>query len=266
MNMYLHELRSLRKSTVIWTVAMIALAALYFSLYPGIAKDAADFQKMLGAYPAPVRAALGISLDNIATILGFYAMVFSFITLCGAIQAMNLGVSILSKEARERTADFLLVKPVSRPMIVSAKLLAALTMLVVTDVVYIAAAFLFANMVKTAAYNITVFLMINLTLFFIQLIFLALGVVISVFFNKLKSVLPISLGVVFGLYTIGAIIANGKNGAERFISPFKYFDINYIIKHASYETPYLITGTVIVILTIAITYIIYSKKDIHAVS
>jgi ABC-2 type transport system permease protein len=245
---------------------MIALALLYFSIYPSIANEVEDFKKLLGNYPASVRAMLGISLDNITSLLGFYSMVFSFVTLCGTIQAMNLGVSILSKEARERTADFLLVKPVSRPEIVSAKLLAALTILLASNVFYNAASFAIASIVKTSDFSSKVFFLINLTMFFIQLIFLAIGVVVSVFFKKLKSVLPLSLGTVFGFYIIGALIATGKDDAARFISPFKYFDISYVIKNAGYEIPYLITGAVIVTLSIAASFIIYSKKDIHAVS
>lgn len=266
MNIYLHELRSLRKSTLIWTCAMIALAAIYFSVYDSVVADAEGFAKLLSNYPAPVRAALGISLDNITTVLGFYSLIFSFITLCAAIQAMNLGLSMLSREARERTADFLLVKPISRTSIVSAKLLAALTTLLATNIVYFAGAFVLASMVKTTEFDYTVFFMINLTLLFLQLIFLALGLVISMFFAKLKSVLPLSLGVVFGLYIVGAIIAAGKEDAARFISPFKYFDISYIMKNVSFETPYLIVSAVIVVVSIAASYIIYDKKDIHAVS
>jgi ABC-2 type transport system permease protein len=264
--MYLHELKSLRKSTIIWTCALIALAVLYLSLYPGIMNDATDFKKMLGGYPAPVRAMLGISLDSITSLLGFYSMIFSFITLCGAIQAMNFGVSILSKEVRERTADFLLVKPVSRPAIVTSKLLAALTMLVVTDIIYYTIISILANAVKTADYSNKVFLMINATLFFIQLIFLSIGVVVSVIIPKIKSVLPVSLGIVFGFFIIGVLIAAGNNDGSRFISPFKYFDNPYIIKNSSYEAPYLITSAAIVIVAIAASYIIYTKKDIHAVS
>lgn len=266
MNMYLHELKSLRKTTIIWTCSMIALAALYFSIYPGIMKDAEGFKDLLGNYPESVRAMLGISLDNITSILGFYAMIFSFITLCGAIQAMNLGVSILSKETRERTADFLLVKPVSRVAIVNAKLLASFTMLLVTNLLFYAVVAIFANMVKTADYSQQLFLMITATLFFIQLIFLAIGVMVSVLIPKLKSILSVSLSIVFGFFIIGALIATGKDDGTRFISPFKYFDISYIIKNTSYEIPYLIAGTVIVIAAIATSYIIYIKRDIHAVS
>lgn len=267
MNIYLHELKALRKSVIIWVCALVAMDVMFLSIYPSMAKDAADFKKLLMGYPAPVRSMLGINLDYITSILGFYSMIFSFIVLCGAIQAMNMGLSILSKESRERTADFLLVKPVSRSVIVTSKLLAASTAIIITNIVYCAASFIIANIVKTVNYNIKLLIMINLTLFFIQLIFLAIGVLISVFFNKLKSVLPISLGVVFGLYMIGALVSAGKNNeAARFTSPFKYFDITYIIKNARYENSYIFMSAVIVVAAIAISYVIYIKKDIHAVS
>jgi ABC-2 type transport system permease protein len=246
---------------------MIALACVFLSIYPSMASDAADFKQLLANYSPTVRAMLGINLDYITSILGFYSMIFSFIILCGAVQAMNLGVSILSKESRERTADFLLVKPVSRANIVNAKLLAAFTVILVTDILFCSISPIIANLVKTDDYSNKLFFMVNLTLFFVQLIFLAIGVFISVFFNKLRSVLPISLGVVFGLYMIGALFAAGKNEeVGRIFSPFRYFDITYIIKNSRYELPYLILGAAIVIVSVAASYVIYCRKDIHAVS
>jgi ABC-2 type transport system permease protein len=266
MNMYLHELKMLRKTTIIWTCAIIAIAALYLSMYSSIANDAAGFKVLLEGYPPQVRAMLGVSIDNITSPLGFYTMVITFVVLCGAIQAMNLGVSLLSKESRERTADFLLVKPVSRVAIVNAKLLAALTMLFATDVLYFAAVSILVRAVAQSGFSGEVFLMINLTLLFIQLIFFALGVFVSMFFNKIRSVLPISLGTVFAFYFLGALVVTDKNDGFRFISPFKYFDTSYIMKNSSYEAPYLIVGAIIVVVAIAASYVIYSRKDIHAVS
>lgn len=267
MNMYLHELKSMRKSAIIWTCALIELAALYISIYHEMANDAEDFKELLSGYPATVRSMLGIDINYITSFLGFYSMIFSFITLCGAIQAMNLGVPILSKESRERTADFLLVKPVSRSAIVSAKLLAALTVMLATDIVFYAALYLMVNAVEIVNYSVKLFFMVNLTLLFVQLIFLSIGMVISVFFKKIKNVLLISLGTVFGFYIVGALIATDKNNdIERFLSPFKYFDSTYIIKNSEYEVPYLIAGAAVIIVAIIVSYIIYTKKDINAVS
>lgn len=267
MNIYLYELKSLRKSTVIWICALIGMAALYLSIYPSMASDAEDFKELLGSYPASFQAMLGINLDIITSILGFYSMIFSFVVLCGAIQAMNLGVSILSKESRERTADFLLVKPVSRTTIVTAKIAAGFTMIVITNIVFCIGSTVLANLVKTEDFDLKIYFMINLTLFFIQIIFMALGLVVSVFFKKIKNILPISLGTVFGLYLIGALIAADKNdSAARILSPFKYFDISDIINTKQYETNYLILSAAIVLVSIIVTYVVFRKKDIHAVS
>jgi ABC-2 type transport system permease protein len=251
----------------IWTLSMLGLAALYLSIYPNMAKDVEEFKKLLEGYPAAVRSMLGINLDYISSLLGFYSMIFSFIILCGAIQAMNLGVSILSRESRERTADFLLVKPVSRTTIVSAKLGAALTTIVITNIIFITLSVLMANSAKTEDFSIKLFFMVNLTMFFVQVIFIAIGMLVSVFFKKIKNILPISLGFVFGFYLIGALlVTDSSNTAERILSPFKYFDITYILQKGNYESLYLIIGAVVAITAIAISYIIYNKKDIHAVS
>lgn len=263
MNMFLHELRANRKNTGIWAGGIAALIVFYMSMFPFIAEDASTFQKMLK--DNPMGKAFEAYISNIGTLLGFYSFVFVFVLLCGAIQAMNLGASILSKESRERTADFLLTKPVSRARVVTAKLTAVFTLLLITNVICYTAAVSIANIIKTEDYNGRILLMISATLFFVQLIFCALGMVISVFFQKLKSVLPISLGTVFGFFFIGMLVATDKDDVARFITPFKYFDTGYIIENSSYEAPYIIAGAGFIIAAVTVIYIIYSRKDVHAV-
>jgi ABC-2 type transport system permease protein len=265
MNIFLHELRAYRKSTIIWSLSLMMIALLFLSFYPSFAQDAEGFKKIMEGYPEAIRSALGFNLGTFFTILGFYCFPLSFITLCGAIQAMNLGTSIVSKEVREKTADFLLTKPVTRTTVLTAKLLAALTSIVMTNIVYIAAASIMAFQVKTADFSFKLFIMLSLTMFFIQLLFLALGIIISVIFPKIKSVLTVSLGTVFAFYFLGMFSSTTGEQAKRYLSPFKYFDTAYIIKHSSYEGTFLLVGAVIIILAIVASYFVYAKKDIHAV-
>ncbi|MFT3950846.1 MAG: ABC transporter permease subunit [Oscillospiraceae bacterium] len=265
MNLYRHELRSLTKSTVIWTLSIIALAGIYFAVYPSVAQDAGEFKKLLEGYPEKIRAMLNLSVDNLSSVLGFYAMMFGFVLLCGAIQAMNFGASVLSKEARERTADFLLVKPVSRAKIISMKILAAVTMLAVTNAVYYGAAVCMANAATTEHYSGRQFFLINAGLFFTQMIFFFLGLAVSVFFRKLKSVLPVTLGIVFGLYILGTLVVTDNSDKVRILFPLRYINVNYIIRHTGYEQAYLIAGAVIIAASVVASYAVYTKKDIHAV-
>lgn len=265
MNIFLHELKAYRKSTMIWSISLILVVVLFMSLFPAFTKDVTEFKKLLEGYPEPVRKALGMDLNTLFSILGFYCYALTFITLCAAIQAMNLGTSIVSKEVREKTADFLLTKPVTRSTIITAKLLAALVSLVITNVIYFTAASFMAFQVKTDDFSFQTFFLLSLTIFFVQLMFLAMGIIISVSVPKIKSVLSVSLSTVFAFYFLGVIGSTTDDETKRYISPFKYFDTSYIMEKSSYEASFLIVGAVLIILAIAASYRVYSKKDIHAV-
>jgi len=261
----MHEMRANRKSTIIWSISLILLTILFMSMYTAFSKDAEEFINVMSNYPEPVRRAFGINLDDFFSILGFYSYPLSIITLCGAIQAMNLGTGIVSKEVREKTADFLLTKPVTRTAILTAKVLAAFFSLVITFVLFFAAAVLMANAVKTDDFSLKIFFLLSLTVLLVQLIFMAIGIMVSVIARKLKSVLAVSLPIVFAFYFVGMFFDTTEEEAKRYISPFKYFDTAYIMKHAGLEAPFLLAGAMIVILAIAASYFVYSKKDIHAV-
>lgn len=265
MNMFIHEMKAYRKSTIIWTCSLVAIIALFLSIYPSFAKEADAFKELMEGFPEPVRKAFGLSVDSMSSMIGFYSYTFLYITLCGAIQAMNLGTSILSKEVREKTADFLLTKPVTRAQIITSKLLAAVTSLVITNVIYLTVASIMASTVKVEDYSYKIFFMVSITLFFIQLIFLTLGVLVSVLSHKIKSVLPTSLGTVFGFFIVSMLGSVIGDKAVRYITPFKYFDTNYIIKNSSYEAPFIIIEIAFIIVAITASYYVYCKKDIHAV-
>lgn len=265
MNIYFHELRAYRKFTLIWTASLVGIMLLYMSMYTAIAKDADSFVKILQGYPKEVREALGMNLESITSILGFYSFTFTMVTLFGAIQAMIVGVGILSKEVRERTADFLMTKPVSRTRIITEKLLAAVSTILITNVVFLTAATLMVNVVKTKEYDGEIFFMMTATLFFVQLMFVAIGLVLSVLLKKIKSVLPISLAVVFGFFAIAAFGVTSSDAAMRYLTPLKYFDTTYIVAQGKYEIPFVVTGALLVAAAVAVSYFLYRKKSIHAV-
>ncbi|GAA0177591.1 ABC transporter permease subunit [Clostridium sediminicola] len=265
MNMYLHEFKYYKKSTIIWTISLLAIIILFMAMFPTFSSDTVQIQKIMEGFPEEIRKALGFSSLDLSTLLGFYGMIFNYIILCGAIQAMNIGLSILSAESREKTADFLLSKPVTRQQIVTSKLLAAITSVLITDVIYSIAAILMAQAVKTDDFSMKAFILISLTLLFVQLIFIALGVIISVVMKRIKSVLSISLGVVFALYIINWVASSIDDVKIKYITPFGYFDSSYIIANGTYEVSFIIVSVAIIVVSIVASYILYAKKDIAGV-
>lgn len=261
MNIFLHEWKILQKSTWLWTFTLCLLLLFFLSIYPAFTKEFEFIEKFIEAFPQIIRELIGISLETFFSILGFYAFVFAYVMLLGSIQAMNIGLSLVSKESRDKTVDFLLTKPITRSQILSAKILAGLTSLVATNMVYCLFSVIIVIGISQTAFNPRVLLLINFTLFFVQCIFFALGLFLSVILPKIKSVISISLTTVFSFFILDMFNSVIKEQKLRYILPYKFFDPIYIINYSRYESVYLIITLVFVVLAIAGTYFLYQKKD-----
>lgn len=259
MNMLWHELTAYRKSTLIWAASLAGIIIVLLAMYPTFADNAAEIDKLLQGYPQAFRDALGLSL-SLSSLNAYYSFVLVYVLLAGGIQAMNLGLSLLSKETRAKTADFLLTKPVTRIQIITAKLLAALTSLLATNAIYLATAIIMASLVSTD-YDAKVFWLMSLTLLFIQLVFMAAGMLISVFIRRIRSVVSISLGIVFAFFIISMLDSSVGDKSARYLSPFEYFDRTYIMENAGYETSYILLSTGIIVVAIALSYFVYQRQD-----
>jgi len=261
MNIFLHELKAYRKSTFFWTLSLVLVAVVFLSLFPAFTKDADATKRLLEGFPKELIKAMGLSLDTFFSILGYYSFVFVYVTLCGAIQAMNFGLSILSKEVADRTADFLLTKPITRYQIMTAKLSAVLVSLIFTNFFYVLSAYFMINLLTIDPINNRVFFLISFSLLMVQLIFFAIGVLISVLIPKIKSVLTYSLSIVFGFFILDLFNELVGEKVLRYFVPFKYYDSLYIMVHASYDVPFVVLGFIIVGGSILTSYVIYGKKD-----
>lgn len=264
MNVFWYELSTLRRSTLIWTLALSGISTLFLSIYPAYATNADLVISIFEGFPLAVREAFGIYLDQFFSVSGYYGFVFTYIALCGAIQAMYLGLAIVSKETRMKTADFLLTKPIKRSAILMSKLSASLISLFLINLVYIIVTAIMANSVAIGDYSLKTVILMSLSLLFIQLMFLSLGMLFATFAKKIKSVLPITLSTVFAFYAISMLGSVIGDENIKYFSPFKYFDINYIIENATYENKFLILGSVWVVLAIGLTFWHYTRKEIHS--
>jgi len=262
MNIFLHEFKTNKKSALIWAVAFSLGIIVFFSMYPAFTKDIEASKKLMENLPPAVRSALGISLQNFFTIFGFYAYLFTFLALAGAVQAMNVGVGIISKENSLKTADFLLSKPVSRLKVISSKLLAGFSTLVLTNAIFIIVSLVTAKVISTETFSAKIFILISLTLFLVQLFFLALGTFFGVIIPKIKSVIGISLPTSFAFFIIGTLGEIVGNENVRYITPLKFYDPLYIINNAKFETKFLLIELCFIVVAVTASFIIYLRKDV----
>ena len=262
MNIFLRELKANRKALIIWSVCMFLLVLSGMGKYTAYSSGSTSdvFDKM----PYSLKAMLGIGSFDITTMSGFFAFLFPYIQLTTAIHAVLLGSGIMAKEERDKTTEFLMVKPVSRSTIITSKLFAALVNIVVVNLVT-----LFSSIAMVGVYNkgkdITAEIIIFfVTMFIVQLIFLSLGALLSAFIRNPKASGSLATGILFGSYVISKVTdLTDRVNALNVLSPFKYFSYVKIVNENSLSFGILILSLLLVAAFSVSTYFFYLKRDLN---
>lgn len=103
--------------------------------------------------------------------------------------------------------------------------------------------------------------MIAQSVFFMQLIFMSIGLLISMIPKKIKAVTPITMGVVFGFFIIQMFSSAFDDKSFEYFTPFKYFDAGEILVTQTYNSTYVLLSIIIVVLSLGFVYYRYINKD-----
>jgi len=266
-NIYWHEFRARVKSVLIWSLALTFLIAFFFSLFPVFADQAALMNEFLARYPQELRAAFGMDNMDLSSVLGFYSFIFLFVQLCLAIQASNYGFGLVSIEESELTADFLLSKPVSRAQVLTSKLIAALTSLTLTNLVVWVVTFAAISLFRQEReYEPGTLFLLLLSIIIFQLFFLSVGLVISLLVKRVRSVTPYASAWGFGMYVLSAFSGVFGDVALELITPFKHLDAPTIVQKGGYNPPLVLLNIAVTLIALVLSYWLYTRRDIPAVS
>jgi len=263
MNIYNHEFRTNLRSVITWSISQVLIILVFMSLYSGFSENTAILQQAMSNFPKELLIAFGMVDMDWSSVLGYFAIIFLFCQICLAIQAANYGFSLVSIEETELTADFLLAKPVKRTHILTSKLLSAFTGLTITNAVIWVSSFGFIQVFKPGkAYDASALVILLLSIAIFQLFFLSVGILISQLMKRVRSITPLSMGLVFGLYILNAFGGMIGSKSLEVISPFRHFDPNYILKNASFDLPLVMISVTITVVSIIGSYLLYNKRNI----
>ena len=264
---YIHEFRTRLKSVLVWSLAVTALLIAFSSIFSGFADQAALINEMMAKFPATMREAFGLDRMDLSTTLGYFSFLLMFVQLCLAIQAANYGFGLVSIEENEMTADFLLSKPVSRSQVLTSKLLAALSSLIITNLVVWGVSLFSIEMFHGShEYDINRLALLLASLILFQIFFLAVGLVVSLLVKRIRNVTPYSLGLAFGSYVLSAFSGIFIDVKLEYLTAFKHFDPAYIVKNGAYDTPLVLLNVAVTLVSLVLSYVLYLRRDIPAVS
>jgi ABC-2 type transport system permease protein len=264
MNILLKEMKSHRKSLVFWSIGVFLMVASGMVKYESLASSGQPMNEMLAGMPKSMLAILGMGDSDISTPTGYYGLLFIYLLLMATIHAAMLGATIIAKEERDKTSEFLFVKPVSRNRVITAKLLAAfLNILFLNLVTFVSSVGLVGKYSNGEV--VTKDIAITMAgMFILQLLFMVIGSSLAAVKKKSKSAASLATGVLLLTYVISVVIDLNENiEVLKYLTPFKYFEAKNVMFGGGFEFIFvLLSGVLIAVLTAA-TFLFYKKRDLN---
>ena len=256
-----HELRQGRTALLVWAAAISFLMAVCVLLYPEMEGDMGELGDMFSSMGS-FSEAFGMDQVNFGKLEGFYAVECgNILGLGGAFYAALCAVTMLEKEERGHTAEFLLAHPISRRRILLEKLAASLA-----QVALLNGAVLAVSLAALAGIGNEVpwkgILLVHLAYFLLQAELVGVCFGISAFLRR--GGMGIGLGIAAVLYFL-QIIANlsQEAGFLKYITPFGYADGTKIVADGRLDLGLVALGMLYGLLGALAADWEYGRKDIQ---
>ena len=260
MNIFKQEIRSQKIAITIWSLSIALLIAVCVLMYPDMKSQMADVNDMFSSMGS-FTAAFGMDQLNFGTLIGFYAVEGgNILGIGGAFFAAIVGISVLMKEERDRTAEFLLTHPVSRIKVITEKLMSTFAIILILNAVVFVCSVASILMIDEEMFWKELILF-HLAYLLLQLEIAGICFGLSAFIKR--AGIGIGIGIAGLMYLLN-IVANISESAKflKYITPFGYTEGSDIINNGRITVEYLIPGMLLMVAGIVIGYLKYNKKDI----
>lgn len=263
MNVFLREMKAHRWGLLFWSLGMVMM------IYSGMAKYGAyeaageSVTAILEQMPDTVQVVFGMTGFDLSTAAGFFGMLFLYLAIMGAVHAALLGAHLIAKEERDHTSEFLYAKPASRSRVLTGKLLAGLINLIVLNLVTAASSFYFVDFFNKDEPFGSDIVLLMIGLFFLQMIFFAIGAAVAGTSHKPKSAASRATSIMFGTFLLFYVVnLNESPEFLKYLTPFKYFEAGALMTDGALDPVFVILSVAIVTLALAGTYRAYSARDL----
>ena len=260
MALFFHDLKRGKLSLIIWTSVLAFMILVCVLIYPEMKEQMSEMSEMFSDMGAFSDA---FSLDQLglSDYLGYISMECGEVLgIGGACFAAIVGISALSKEERDKTAELLLTHPISRRKVFLTKLLCVFCQIFILNAAIFAVLVLSTlaigedvDMKKLALVLLSYFLLHT------EIALITFG--LSAFMRKRGIGLGLGISMLFYFLNI---IANISEDVQviKYLTPFAYTNGSYILENTSLEWKYIAVGGVVTVAALVAGALKYEKKDI----
>lgn len=265
MNIFLREMKTNAKSLLIWCLSMVFLIYAGLLKYSAFAKTGDAVMQFMSQIPESMKVVMGIAEGaDLTSVAVFYSIFFLYFILLATVHSSMLGALIIAKEERDKTADFLFVKPITRSYAITCKIAAALVNILILNLVTFVTSLISVEHYNTGTPLTYPVFLICVALFLIQLIFLALGLLLGALAKSAKSATSIVTALILVSFILKVVIdLNADLDFLRAFSPFLYFNADTVMFQKQIDPAFSLLSFALALLSAAGTYFFFNRRDLR---
>jgi len=264
MNVYLREMKAHRKSLILWSFGVFLLIVTGMAKFAGYESSGQSINDLVSHMPKALQSLLGMGAFDLSTAKGFYGTLSLYFFVMAAIHGALVGANIISKEELDKTAEFLFAKPISRNKVITQKILAAITNLIVFNGVALITSLVIVGYYSKEENFESGIIYLMAGMLILQLIYLFIGTGIGAMSKRPKKSATIATSLLLMTFILSIVIDLNSNLENlKYFTPFKYFEAKNVMFEAGFEWVYVVLSIVIIIVFVCMTYVFYRKKDLN---
>jgi ABC-2 type transport system permease protein len=226
--------------------------------------DNPEILDIMNAMPESLMKAFSMDSANLTTAVGYVSVVSLYFYLMASVFAILLGTNIISKEERDKTAEYLMVMPISRERIILSKIMASLINCLILILVVISATIISMRPYALDALFYDFMWLMTQSMFFSMMLFLSIGMLLASILRRYKSSGKISASLLVFLYFLSILTTlSDKIEFLKIFTPFKYFEAKDLIANGHLDLTYVIISLCVIIASFVGTFYIYPRRDLH---
>lgn len=266
MQVFKWEMKRNFKSFVIWSAFIIAIQFMYSALFPSFAGEGGLFSSKMQLLPKAFLKIFGVEKIDFSDILHFFAMQGQiWIFLFATFYLTKLSSSMFVKEEHDKTAEFVLSRPISRKKYVLEKFLSVSLYLIFYDSVITFSLLGMFNKYKVKPFDMSLFWQIAFSFWAVHIFMTAVGVVFSLITRK-RNIADTGSLFVLGFFYVLSLISRVYEKYEyiKNFTPFGIFDPAMLIKGKNFNVTAFVVIILIYITTLFFGVYYYERKDIYS--
>lgn len=265
-NLVLKEMRRNASSLIIWAIIITFLIILTMSFYGTFMENQSKISGMLSIIPKGALQFKGISnFNDLLSVMGFYAANnVIYMMVLGSIFSIVISSNILLKEEYDKTAEYLLTRPLTRREIFFSKMAVVGLYVFLLNLITALAGFISIEIVREGPFKISAFLVLCTYTFLLNILFGAIGLFISTLIKRARPITTLCIGLVLIMYFIVTLSKITTSGSSiGYLSPFKFANVDAINPVYGLEVWNLVYFIGLTLFLTTMSYRIYMRKDIY---